>query len=247
AELQFDKTPYRFAFNNPAFWSDPTGLYEFVDNGVIRVNSQEEIQFLLQYLQNGGSTETNAVWTALVGEGFAMDLEGVEIVKYNYDKGDLAFSNKCIIGCHQTPGMSRSVSPLYERTPQTFYQFSNSLIIPSDGFQSDFLKPGDKIETIELPSIGGDAVGAFFFEFLKNTGILKKEERMIEQYIDRTIVNRDSLNTMSVQDIGKYGRTYLFDSIYFKGTLGELYDTVNKVNFKHGDTMLWERGYIFKS
>src|SRR5690606_7926233 len=52
AELQFDKTPYRFAFNNPAFWSDPTGLYEFVDNGVIRVNSQEEIQFLLQYLQN---------------------------------------------------------------------------------------------------------------------------------------------------------------------------------------------------
>lgn len=28
AEKKYDSTPYRFGFNNPVFWSDPTGLFE---------------------------------------------------------------------------------------------------------------------------------------------------------------------------------------------------------------------------
>lgn len=28
AEKKYDNTPYRFGFNNPVFWSDPTGLFE---------------------------------------------------------------------------------------------------------------------------------------------------------------------------------------------------------------------------
>jgi murein DD-endopeptidase MepM/ murein hydrolase activator NlpD len=31
AEYSFDKTPYRFGFNNPNIWSDPTGLFETED------------------------------------------------------------------------------------------------------------------------------------------------------------------------------------------------------------------------
>ncbi|WP_157956113.1 RHS repeat domain-containing protein [Flavobacterium kingsejongi] len=32
AELSFSLTPYRFAFNNPVYWSDPTGLFETKDD-----------------------------------------------------------------------------------------------------------------------------------------------------------------------------------------------------------------------
>lgn len=28
AEKKYDNTPYRFGFNNPVFWFDPTGLFE---------------------------------------------------------------------------------------------------------------------------------------------------------------------------------------------------------------------------
>ena len=66
-------TPYRFAFNNPVFWSDPTGLYEYDSNGNLVLKNKNEIAFYNDYMKNGGNV--NNFETALQDAGYGIDLQ----------------------------------------------------------------------------------------------------------------------------------------------------------------------------
>jgi hypothetical protein len=58
AEEAFDTTPYRFGFNNPIFFSDPTGLWEEVDGGY-STTDQDEIARLFGYLNYRGNVDSS--------------------------------------------------------------------------------------------------------------------------------------------------------------------------------------------
>ncbi|MCX2839451.1 DUF6443 domain-containing protein [Salinimicrobium sp. MT39] len=58
AEQAQDYTPYRFGFNNPIFFSDPTGLWESV-NGGYTTTDEDEIARLLGYINQEGSDVSN--------------------------------------------------------------------------------------------------------------------------------------------------------------------------------------------
>jgi hypothetical protein len=128
---------------------------------------------------------------------------------------------------------------------ETFYTFNNGLINNTDGFGSDFMRPGDRVESLVLPTFGADAAGNALFRGLKFLGLLNKQERIIERWIPFTYTNRDSLEKMSVQDINRYGVPRILDSFYFKGSVKQFH---NKVRKERGiaDTTVWERGYILK-
>lgn len=55
AEEAVDYTPYRFGFNNPIYFSDPTGLYEKTAGGGYKTNDPDEIQRLLAYINRDGT------------------------------------------------------------------------------------------------------------------------------------------------------------------------------------------------
>ncbi|MEL4308856.1 RHS repeat domain-containing protein, partial [Joostella sp. CR20] len=77
-------TPYRFAFNNPVYWSDPSGLYEIDNAGNIVVNNEngnDEVGKLLAYLQSNNGASIDDIASQIVSSGeFAYDLEGVTVV-----------------------------------------------------------------------------------------------------------------------------------------------------------------------
>jgi RHS repeat-associated protein len=52
SELAPSLSPYRFGFNNPVFFSDPTGLYEVDKNGNINITNPNEIKTMLGYLNH---------------------------------------------------------------------------------------------------------------------------------------------------------------------------------------------------
>lgn len=58
AELSPYMTPFRFGFNNPNFWSDPSGLWEPI-NGGYTTNDPADIANLMSYI-NGTHKNTNA-------------------------------------------------------------------------------------------------------------------------------------------------------------------------------------------
>jgi hypothetical protein len=79
-------TPFRFGFNNPNFWSDPSGLWEPI-NGGYTTNDQADIANLMSYI-NGTHKNTQAKnVTEFVNEEvtFAnnMTLEGVSVTTGN--------------------------------------------------------------------------------------------------------------------------------------------------------------------
>lgn len=57
SEYSMSWTPYRFAYNNPVFWSDPTGLIEFKydENGNttgFSTNNESEIKALMNFFND---------------------------------------------------------------------------------------------------------------------------------------------------------------------------------------------------
>ena len=55
AEAAVEITPYRFAMNNPIFFSDPTGLWERTEEGGYSTNEEDEIVRLMNYLKQDGT------------------------------------------------------------------------------------------------------------------------------------------------------------------------------------------------
>lgn len=56
SELMPKMTPYRFAFNNPIYWSDPTGLIEFEwdkkgNVTSIKTSDQDEINTIIEFFK----------------------------------------------------------------------------------------------------------------------------------------------------------------------------------------------------
>lgn len=80
AELSSSLTPFRFGFNNPIYWSDPSGLYEIDENGNIVITNEVEVENLLSYLNNneGASADDIAEHIFTSGE-FGIDLDEVVV------------------------------------------------------------------------------------------------------------------------------------------------------------------------
>jgi RHS repeat-associated protein len=72
AELAYEVTPFRFGFNNPNFFSDPTGLWEEIEGGY-RTTDEDEIARFIGYLK--------------YNEGADKNIEGM----MNFIKEDIAF------------------------------------------------------------------------------------------------------------------------------------------------------------
>ncbi|MXV39400.1 hypothetical protein GO491_12085, partial [Flavobacteriaceae bacterium Ap0902] len=72
SELAPMHTPYRFGFNNPVYWRDPTGLYEYDKDGNVTSSNTAEIDFMLDYLDNGGSV--GGLEMAMQDAGFGITL-----------------------------------------------------------------------------------------------------------------------------------------------------------------------------
>ena len=85
ADLAPSMNPYRFGFNNPVFWSDPTGLYEYDRNGNIVSNGlhEGEFDFIFNYFINNGGIE--GLDFALQNAGYALDLENVVVTPNSFN------------------------------------------------------------------------------------------------------------------------------------------------------------------
>lgn len=143
-------TPYRFGFNNPVYWTDPTGMYEYDNDGNVVLRYWDEIVFFQDYMDNGGTVE--GLEMALQDAGFGLDLAEAKITgkaKSKNNGSQFAFSSYCIVGCHQTPGgfSYSSATPLFKRTNETFYWFSGGR---GSGYGDAIMRPGDKIEFSDL-------------------------------------------------------------------------------------------------
>lgn len=78
SEMYASQTPYHFSLNNPANFSDPTGLYTRDKDGNISTSNQQEISDLLGYFGGGGNV--NGVDKFISGNSnFALDIEGVTV------------------------------------------------------------------------------------------------------------------------------------------------------------------------
>lgn len=89
AEEAYDITPYRFGFNNPIFFSDPTGLWEEVDGGY-STNDQDEIARLYGYLNYRGNVDssTNGIMNFIKEDiAFQKDIDGALPLSTAFVKG----------------------------------------------------------------------------------------------------------------------------------------------------------------
>lgn len=94
ASLAPSHTPYKFGFNNPVFWSDPSGLFE--SNGLAICptcpQTPEFDDFIndpdIEYYYN---SETKTVSEVEVFE---------ETIMTGKKKNNANYSNSCIVGCH---------------------------------------------------------------------------------------------------------------------------------------------------
>jgi RHS repeat-associated protein len=79
-ELAPQMTPYRFGFNNPISFSDPTGLYEIGENGEYIINDPNEIDSFMSHLRsNQHSSVEDFAYHIVTSDDFAESLPEVTI------------------------------------------------------------------------------------------------------------------------------------------------------------------------
>ncbi len=95
AEGDADLTPYRFGYNNPVLFSDPTGLWEEVDGGH-KTTDKDEIQRIYAFLQSNQNASMEQI-SSFVKEDIAfmsqyndgMPLTGLTVVGGKVNEGTL--------------------------------------------------------------------------------------------------------------------------------------------------------------
>lgn len=97
SELAPNLSPFRFAFNNPVYWSDPSGLYESDNNGNIKITDTDEIKNFMSYLSNniGASFNDMAEHIYNADNGFALELNEIVVVG---NKKTGTYSEEAIFG-----------------------------------------------------------------------------------------------------------------------------------------------------
>lgn len=80
SELAPHMTSYRFAFNNPVYWSDPSGLYEVDKNGNIKITDADEIKNFMSYLNNNKGASVQKMSDEIFYSGnYAYELQEVVV------------------------------------------------------------------------------------------------------------------------------------------------------------------------
>lgn len=81
SELAPSLSPYRFGFNNPVFFSDPTGLYEVDKNGNINITNPNEIKTMLSYLNHNQGASVKDIENHVTDEknGYTKEVQLNEI------------------------------------------------------------------------------------------------------------------------------------------------------------------------
>ncbi|MBO4232714.1 hypothetical protein FO675_00065 [Riemerella anatipestifer] len=68
SSMSSDLSPYRFGFNNPVMFADPSGLYEEIPGGY-RITSPNEIRTFMGYLQNNSGVSFDTMRGHITGSG----------------------------------------------------------------------------------------------------------------------------------------------------------------------------------
>jgi RHS repeat-associated protein len=77
SELAYSITPYRFAYNNPVYWSDPTGLLEEgIDLGGSSISNMEAVAFPVEPGKNRGDIHIDSDGQWMWNGGFWIGLNG---------------------------------------------------------------------------------------------------------------------------------------------------------------------------
>lgn len=81
SELAYDITPYRFSFNNPNYWSDPSGMYEVDDKGNITITDPKEIAMFHNFVSKNpdASLDDMRAFVVNADNGFVLELAEVII------------------------------------------------------------------------------------------------------------------------------------------------------------------------
>ncbi len=95
SELTHSLTPYRFAYNNPNIFSDPTGLYEIDGNGNIVITDADEIKKFTGFLKNNqkASVDDMADFVFNPGNEFSYQLETIFIKRGNSESENDFYNN----------------------------------------------------------------------------------------------------------------------------------------------------------
>ncbi len=82
AEAAVEITPYRFALNNPIFFTDPTGLWERTEDGGYSTSEEDEIDRFMNYIKQESSevyvneiisfVQDDITFTENIGEGLPL-------------------------------------------------------------------------------------------------------------------------------------------------------------------------------
>ena len=92
SELAPMHNPYRFGFNNPVYWSDPTGLWEETKNG-IRITNPDEIKSYLELAKNNPNATNNELIKMIKFDQTGSFTQELEAVTVKYDKKSETMDN----------------------------------------------------------------------------------------------------------------------------------------------------------
>ena len=154
SEAYESQTPYHFALNNPANYSDPTGMYTRDANGNIITSDRGEIDSFMSYLGAGGSV---AGVNNLVNNNAAFSLELPEVT-INARGNSRTWNNSANLGYNSFQMYSKFTGAMGEATYDMNSSNMGSYILNSKASQS--VAAFENFMFLELPAtlLGGEVL-----------------------------------------------------------------------------------------